>query len=237
MTEGSLSLAEKRELVELLEERARRKRQNRINDLFPDDGELARSGYVKHLEFFDVGTDYRERLFLAGNRVGKTVVGGSETSYHLTGLYPDWWTGRKFDHPVDWWAAGDTNETTRDIIQQELIGPIIDEGTGLIPGDLILSTTRRAGVPNAYQTIDVRHVSGGVSKLGLKSYDQKRKSFQGTAKHGIWLDEEPPLEIYSECLMRTMTTNGMIILTFTPLLGISDVVKMFLPEGRVCDAN
>lgn len=187
------------------------------------------------MEFFREGINYRERLFIAANRTGKTVSGAYETSLHVTGNYPDWWEGKKFHHPVSWWAAGDTSETVRDIVQLELFGPLDDMGTGLIPGRYIEGYTRRAGVPEAIQSAGIKHVSGGISKIGLKSYDQKRKSFQGTNKHGIWLDEEPDMGIYTECLLRTMTTNGLILLTFTPLLGISDVVKAFLPGGKLVD--
>ena len=222
-------------MLKLLEEKERRQKRNRLKTFFPDTGPCRRELYGKHLDFFGSGTDYRERLFLAANRVGKTVVGAYEMTLHLTGLYPEWWEGRRFDHPISAWAAGDTNETTRDIIQGELLGPPEDMGTGMIPGDLLVDTTRRSGVPDAVQSVAVKYCSGGTSFLGLKSYDQKRKSFQGTAKHVIWLDEEPPVDVYSECLLRTMTTDGMIMLTFTPLLGISDVVKAFLPNGKMPD--
>ncbi len=228
-----LSLTNKRELLQLLEAKERIATHNKIRSFFPDCGPLRRELYVKHTEFFAAGADYRERLFLAANRVGKTLAGSYEMTLHLTGLYPGWWRGKRFDEPIDAWAAGDTNETVRDIIQLALLGDISDIGTGMIPGDLILDTTRRSGVPDAYQSIIVRHKTGGVSKLGLKSYDQKRRSFQGTAKHAIWLDEEPDQSIYSECLLRTMTTDGLVMLTFTPLLGISNVVKSFLDDGKI----
>ena len=77
----------------------------------------------------------------------------------------------------------------------------------------------------------MRHSSGKNSLLVFKSYDQRRESFQGTEQDVIWLDEEPPLDIYTECLMRTMTTEGLVMLTFTPLSGLSEVVLSFLPEG------
>ena len=67
----------------------------------------------------------------------------------------------------------------------------------------------------------------------FKSYDQRREAFQGTEIDVVWLDEEPPLEIYAECLTRTMTTNGLVMLTFTPLQGITPMIKSFLPGGRV----
>lgn len=203
--------------------------------MYPDTGPLRRELYGKHLQFFRNGLSNRERLFLAANRVGKSEgVGAYETTLHLTGIYPEWWEGRRFSHPVSVWAAGDTAQTTRDIIQNKLFGPIDDFGTGTIPGDLIIGRpSTKSGIPDAFEIGRVRHVSGGTSIIALKSYDQRRKAFQGTEKHVIWLDEEPPLAIYTECLLRTMTTNGLIICTFTPLLGMSEVVLMYLPGGRV----
>lgn len=222
------------ELVELLEEKERRRLTRKIFSYYPDDGPLRRELYVKHNQFFEAGTKYRERLMLAANRIGKTEgVGGYELTLHLTGLYPDWWTGRRFNRPVKAWAAGDTGKTVREIIQEKLLGPIHAKGTGLIPESHIIKTTAKSGVPDAVDTVQVRHVSGGVSTLVLKSYDQKRISFQGSEQDIIWCDEEPPLDIYTECLLRTMTNNGLLMLTFTPLMGMSETVLAFLPGGQI----
>jgi phage terminase large subunit-like protein len=201
---------------------------------YPEQGQLARHRYPRHMEFFQAGAAHRERLVLAANRVGKTEgMGGYETALHLTGRYPAWWEGRRFDRPVKVWAAGDTGKTVREIIQEKLLGPVGRFGTGLIPAEDVVRTTPKSGVPDAVDTVQVRHRSGGVSTLALKSYDQKRISFQGTEQDLIWLDEEPPLDIYTECLMRTMTTDGLVVLTFTPLMGLTEVVLQFLPGGKL----
>lgn len=232
-----LSYSEKRELASLLEEVEKRKARRKLYDLYPSTGPLRRDLYAKHMEFFRLGAEpgVNERAFMAANRVGKTWgAGGYETALHLTGRYPDWWEGRRFSGPVDWWAAGDTGETTRDIIQFCLLGPIDEIGTGLIPGkDIVGEPSRRRGVADAIDTVAVRHVSGGFSVLGFKSYDQGRKKFQGTAKHGVWLDEECPQDVYTECLLRLMTTDGLIMLTFTPLSGVSEVVLQFMDETQL----
>lgn len=180
---------------------------------------------------------------MAANRVGKTEgVGGYETTLHLTGEYPAWWPGRRFTHPVEWWAAGKTNETTRDIVQTKLFGRVEGSGptkrfagTGLVPGDSIGEISWRGGFPDLADTVQIKHRSGAWSTLGLKSYQQGRGSFEGTEKDGVWLDEEPPLDIYTECLIRTMTTGGLILVTFTPLEGMSEVVMSFLEGGRLPD--
>ncbi len=81
----------------------------------------------------------------------------------------------------------------------------------------------------------MRIVDLGWSTLGFKSYQQGRGSFEGTALHGIWLDEEPPEDVYGECLIRTATTDGIVMLTFTPLAGMSEVVMSFMPGEMQID--
>lgn len=235
--------------VVLAEEYERRQRQRLFYRLFPDettvqpDGSLihARRLYAKHIEFFEAGARYRERCAMAANRIGKTLaMGGYETAAHLTGEYPPWWPGRRFDKPVRAWAAGKTNETTRDIVQRTLLGEVTGsgvnktvDGTGVIPGRALAGVrpTWKQGVPDLVDSIKVRHRSGGWSTLGLKSFQQGRDAFEGTAQHVIWLDEEPPMDVYGECLIRTATTRGIIMLTFTPLEGVSEVVRQFIQAG------
>lgn len=167
---------------------------------------------------------------MAANRVGKTVAGGYEITCHATGKYPEWWTGRRVKKPELYWIAGDTGKTVRDILQVELLGPTGKLGTGLIPRGAINRTTSKAGISDAVEFIYVAHESGGESILCLKSYDQRREAFQGGKPIGLWLDEECPLDIYTECLTRTMTNDGFIMLTFTPLQGVTEVVKSFMTE-------
>lgn len=225
----------------LLREAKQQLARQRLHDYYPDKGPLRRELYPKHLEFFRAGAEFRERCFMAANRIGKTEgAGGYETALHLTGLYPDWWEGCRFIEPVKFWAAGKTNETTRDIVQAKLFGSItfdgprkVVTGTGLIPGEHIGAIAWKQGVQDLIDTVKVKHVTGGWSTLGLKSYQQGRGAFEGTEQDGIWLDEEPPIEIYGECLIRTATTDGLIYITFTPLDGMTPTAMSFLPGGKV----
>lgn len=227
-------LSQIRQLYQALDRRTEREK---LFSYYPETGPLRRELYAKHLDFFAAGAQFRERCMLAANRVGKTEgVGGYELTLHLTGRYPDWWTGRRFNRATKWWASGDTGKTVRDILQAKLLGPPGDpdkQGTGLIPGADIASVTPKAGVPDAIESISVKSQFGGTSVVQLKSYDQGREAFQGTEQDGILLDEEPPLAIYTECLLRTMTTQGMVLATFTPLEGLSETVMHFLPDGQI----
>lgn len=227
------------ELAKELRRRIEKARAGRkLYTYYPDEGPLRRGLYAKHLEFFAAGATCRERVMLAANRVGKTEgVGGYECALHLTGLYPDWWTGRRFDRPVKVWAGGDTLRTVRDIVQDKLLGPTHDLGTGLIPRDCIVRTTTKSGIADAIDTAQIRHVSGDLSMLAFKSYDQGRETWQGTEQDVVWFDEEPDSGCYVEGLTRTMTTDGIVLCTFTPLNGLSDVVLGFLPGGKLPEAQ
>lgn len=206
-----------------------------FNRYFPTEGPFRRSLYPKHLALMRAGATFQQRLFLAANRVGKTIGAGYELTCHLTGRHPAWWQGRRFDGPIEAWCAGDTSMTTRDIMQVALMGPIanIDSRTwdGLIPRHLVHDVSRRSGVQDALETVWVRHKSGGLSILNFKSYDQKRQAFQGTAKHIVWLDEEPPDDIHAESLMRLMTTNGLLLVTMTPLQGLTPFINTWLDRA------
>jgi phage terminase large subunit-like protein len=212
------SLADKREMLGLAEER----QHYHLDQFFPADGPSARAGYPRHLEFFRASADHRELLFLAGNRAGKSTAGCYALSLHLTGLYPDWWEGRRFAAPIHAWAVGETAQTTRDILQAKLLGSAGDLGSGLLPRRVLGRLSRAPGsLADAYEQVQVAHVSGGTSVLGFKSYVQQRESFQGTAQEVILLDEEAPMAIRTECLLRTMTVDGLVMHTFTPLMGLS----------------
>lgn len=216
------------EMQAILREKRRRKARRKMDQFFPDEGPLRRELYAKHVLFFNAGAIHRERCFLAANRIGKTELGAYETACHLTGQYPKWWKGRVFSRPINAWVAGKDSKTTREILQFKLLGGPGELGTGMIPGEAILNTTPKPGVPEGIESVTVMHLSGGKSRMVLKSYDQGRESFQGTEQHLIWLDEECNREIYTECLTRTLTTDGLVMLTFTPLLGMTDIVRDYL---------
>lgn len=181
----------------------------------------------KHRAFFEAGRDYGERLFMAANRTGKTVAGAFEASLHATGDYPDWWNGRRFDGPTFGWAMGSTARATRDTVQKELLGPVGSWGTGMIPADRIGKWWALAGVPQGVDMVQIKHKSGGWSVIGFKNYEQPIEAFYGTAQHWVWPDEICPIDIYNECLVRTMTTKGVMFVTFTPLKGITPLVAKF----------
>jgi phage terminase large subunit-like protein len=212
----------KAEMLSRLEaEREQRRAENKLTAYKP---------YPKQAAFHEAGASCRERLLMAGNQVGKTMAGGMEVAIHATGLYPEWWRGRRFDRPTAGWVAGVTSETVRDTVQKVLLGRSGAHGTGALPKASIVAIVPSRGVPESVDIIRVQHVSGGTSTIGIKAYSDGRPKFQGETLDWVWLDEEPDADIYTECLTRTNVGNGPVWLTFTPLLGMSETVRRFLLE-------
>lgn len=225
-----------RKYHELAKEQDRHKKIYRINYYKP---------YPKQMEFHNAigkGTSQpaSQRLLLGGNQIGKTFCGAMETAIHLTGRYPEWWRGTRFNYPVDVMVGSNTNETCRDIVQRELFGNPLDEkelGTGTIPIDTIGKTHRKAGVPNAIDSCTIKHVSGRNSKVYLRAYEQGFKKFMGIRFEVGWLDEEPPQDIWSQFIRAGLSReNSILYITMTPEEGMTKVVSQFMNEPQLGQA-
>lgn len=186
--------------------------------------------YPKQMEFHAATKDHRETCFAAGNQIGKTWAAANGLAIWLTGEYPDWWNGRRWDRPIHAWAVGITGESTRDTLQRLLLGRPGQHGTGAVPADCIVSMTSGRGVADSVDTVIIKHKGGGTSTLGFKSAAVGREKLQGETLDVVQMDEEPPEDIYNECLTRTNATGGLVAMTFTPLMGLSTVVKRFFME-------
>ena len=231
-----LPVEDQEELLELLEELHQRQQRNAIEQYFTDSGENRRDLYRKHIDYMAAGKDYKMRLFLAANRVGKTLTAAYELVCHLRGVYPEWWTGKRFSGSQDWWVCGKDSRTILGILQNTLLGPVGNFGTGMIPYDDLdwdsLKEAKKADT--AVSIVRVKHITGAFSSIEFKAYDAGRQSFEGTAR-SIWLDEEPPLSVFTECLLRTATNDNCLMMTMTPLKGISETILNFLDGTQFCE--
>lgn len=200
---------------------------NKINEYNP---------YPKQKEFHDMGAHKTERLLSAGNQLGKTYAGAMEAAYHATGLYPHWWKGRRFKKANRGWVGGESAPVVRDTSQKLLLGDLTagqDQlGTGAIPADMVGTVTWSRGVAQGVDTVTVKHKTGGTSIIKFKSYEQQRQKWQGDTIDWVWFDEEPTMELYSEGVARYTATGGMAWMTFTPLKGMSTVVRRFKQESN-----
>ncbi len=207
-------------------EQARRAARNRLATYRP---------YRKQAAFHAAGAVHRERLFMAGNQLGKTMAGAAEWAMHLTGRYPDWWVGKRFAGPVKLWAAGVTAESTRDNPQRMLLGPPQQqEEWGTRRDSRRRDRQRHAGARRGRRHRQHR----GAPWLGRRldpavqvlregprevaGRDARRRLVRrGAAARHLYRGPDP-----HQC------HGGIVIVTFTPLLGMSEVVRMFLNDDE-----
>lgn len=132
-------------------------------------GPLSIEHYPRHKAFFDATATHKEVLFRAANRIGKSESGAYATACWATGLYPEWWNGRRFDKATYGWVCGDTNDTVRTILQDKLLGT--PQGTGLLPKELIEDVVVRPNTGGTVDMIYVRHQpTGKISRIKFKCH-------------------------------------------------------------------
>ncbi len=168
------------------------------------------------------------------HNTGKTQLGALCVAHWAMGRYPHWWKGRVFDDPVTIWICNKTAKDVRDINEAELLGPPgndSERGTGFIPSHLIQKCTPKPGTPHAFEFINVEHVSGMTSYIVSKSYDQGREAFQGRQISAGWSDEEVPRAVYDEMRLRTMVGAGILLSTYTPIQGLTEMTTWFMESA------
>lgn len=180
-------------------------------------------------KFFITSTP--RRGILAANRIGKTVSTCYETAMHLTGRYPDWWAGRRYDKPITAMVAGEGWSQVALVLQNELLGSpdvklVESLGTGAIPRECIVTDTMRNDGANCIGC-EIRHSSGGKSYLLFANYTQEVRQLQGFKLDLAVFDEQPPDDFFSEIVTRTATTQGQVLCSFTPLKGLNGLVSKF----------
>jgi len=171
----------------------------------------------------------KSRFVFGGNRTGKSVCGAMETIWYATGLHPF----VKVDHACDGWVVSLTRQVQRDVAQAKILQ--------YLPPEWIVKTVMVSGssFAPAHGVIDfilVRNVFGTVSKIGFRNCEQGRERFQGVSLDYVWFDEEPPEDIYDECLLRLLDRGGIHWVTMTPLKGRSWVYeRVYLRQERLAD--
>ena len=154
----------------------------------------------------------RNRWVFGGNRSGKTECGAVECVWILRGIHPY----RKNRKNTFGWAVSLSQQVQRDVAQAKILNYL---PKSWIEDITMLSGRRDSPAGGVIDQIKIKNVFGGISTLGFKSCDQGREKFQGSSLDFVWFDEEPPRDIYEECLMRVMDRKGDIFGTMTPLKG------------------
>lgn len=166
------------------------------------------------------------RWVFGGNRSGKTECGAVEAIWLARGIHPY----RENTPDCDGWVVSLSTQVQRDVAQRKILH--------YLNPDWIVDVTMLSGKKSSLEsgvidTITIKNVFGGTSRIGFKSCDQGREKFQGTSLNWVWFDEEPPYDIYVECCMRVMDRAGDVFGTMTPLKGLTWVYNtIYLNEAN-----
>lgn len=225
----TLPLAEKRQVLALLERKAELQADRRVFTQF--------EGFYDWQREFVAGTaDHHECCLMAANQIGKTWTGTTIDAFHLLGDYPWDWEGHRFDFAPLCWGLGYSMEKTRDLLQEALFGSYRHgsgfEG-GLVPRDRIVGWESAQGTPNAMRTVSVKHATGAESAIQFWSYSQGQHAIMGDVVDWFHVDEEPvDQSIRPQVLTRTANGDkrrgGRGIYTFTPENGRTELVIQFM---------
>ena len=230
---SSMGPEEKRELLMLLEQKERYLKYNKLEDFYP---------YPFQESFYNASKTHQRRFLCAANRVGKSYSESMEIAMHLTGKYPEWYDGHRFQYPILCWAVGITGDSTRKVLQKELFGTSMGKdvaaiGTGAIPRDCVdfknLEKDGHRILNCKIKHFDENGVEDGWSTLEFRSTQQGEHVLMGATVDYIWLDEEDPyrsMEIYAQCVTRTSTTKGLVTITATPENGLTELVDAFMKD-------
>jgi phage terminase large subunit-like protein len=165
-------------------------------------------GYKPHdkqIAFHSSGD--KGRLYIGGNRSGKTVGGIVEDIYRMRGI-----------HPYQEIPPAPTRGRIVTVSYTEGIEKIvIPELCRWIPPSDLINGSWEDSYSRSLRTLTL---SNG-STAELMSYDQKLEKFAGTSRHWIHFDEEPPKDIFTECRMRLVDTAGCWYMTMTPVNGMT----------------
>lgn len=148
------------------------------------------------------------KIFMGGNRAGKTVSGAAETVMRLIGYNPY----RKDLPKPPIRARGVAVDFDRGV---NLI--MLPELKKWIPSDLLIE----GRWDKSYNKSERMLTLSNGSTMEFMSYEQDVGKFQGTSRHWVWFDEEPPQSIFNECMLRLVDTDGDWCITMTPLIEMS----------------
>lgn len=151
--------------------------------------------------------NHNGRLYIGGNRSGKTTGGINEDIWWLTGRHPY----LELPRPPIFGRI-----TTVDFKNgaEEIIIPQLRQW--LPPSNLVNGSWEDSFNKNLYKLT----LSNG-SELEIKSYDQELDKFAGVPRHFTHFDEEPPFDIFKECKARLVDYNGRWWMTMTPVEGMT----------------
>lgn len=195
----------------------------------------------KALEFFAAEHKARQLLWLGAVRSRKTSSVVRGISYHIRGVYPDWWTGYRYNRPVRVLMATVKMQKTRDVLQKYLLeGDPIENLTPCIHRNLIVDTFPAHGTKGAFEKVLIKSKFNGNSSTTFGAFSEGASAWQSVTYDIVLLDEVPSIHLYSEAFSRTASFSKdktFVYLTMWPEKGMDELVTKFWNNAPAGEAK
>ncbi len=167
----------------------------------------------------------RNRWVFGGNRSGKTECGAVEAVWMARGIHPY----RRNKPGVEGWVVSLSRDVQRDVAQRKILFYLNPDWIA----DIVMVSGKASNPEGGIiDYISIKNVFNGISRITFKSCEMGREKLQGASLDFVWFDEEPPEDIYDECLMRIIDKKGDVFGTMTPLKGLTFVYdRIYLNSG------
>ncbi len=158
------------------------------------------------------------RVVEGANRSGKTEVCAVDTAIQITGIVPATIKELYPKHLLRagrYWASSLSYPFSRDVAKPKL--------RKYLPKRLV----------DRFNKADSIFYLKDGGEIGLKSQDSGRDAYAGDSRLQIWMDEEHSREVYKEAYMRTIDCRGRLVMSFTPVEGLTWAYEdLFLKAKR-----
>ena len=172
----------------------------------------------KHLKFVQQPHTYK--VFLGGNRSGKTETIAIEVIWHLLGEHPFY----EVPKPPVRWRIHVPDYHQIEVIVEEKLKKYLSE-----------DRLRNGNWDEAYnsRTHTLRLANGSV--VDFTTHRTTDKALESVSLDGVWIDEECSLKQFRSLLYRTIDRSGKVFVSATPIGGITwiyeEIVKRW-EEGN-----
>jgi len=146
-----------------------------------------------------------QRLFIGGNRSGKTTAGALEGLYRARGVHP-------YQRVPEAPTRGRIVAVDYPNGHGQIVHPVLRQW--ILPSDLIGGSWE---LSYSKQDRELRLANG--STIQMSSADSDLDKHAGTSRHWVWVDEECPKPYWVENRARVIDTGGVIWLTMTAVEG------------------
>ena len=164
------------------------------------------------------------RLYIGGNRSGKSYAAVAEDVWWLTNTHP-------FRETPELPVRGRVVTVDFTYGLEQIIIPLFKI---LLPASELIDGSWEASYSKSLRVLTLKN----GSTVEFMSYEQDTEKFAGTSRHFVHYDEEPPLHIFNECNARLVDTDGSYWISMTPVEGLTwTYEKIFEPWEDKTDPN